>query len=200
MRRRRRELEAGFTLIELLMSMAIIVIIMGSLSTALIVFLKNGDEALKRDDHSGGASTTSSYFDRDLASATDVLTSAFTGGASCAPSGTFLQLTWQDYGATPAQPSPALTGPVYRAAYVLANDPTAAVAGRKQLTRILCTDSTIIDTSQLIPNLISGSVTAVQSATCASGRLPVRLQLNSYGTDSTQPYIFEGCAKTRVVP
>lgn len=189
--------DSGFTLIELLLSMAILAIVLSSVSLALIVFLKNGSEALARDDHSGGVQLVGSYLDRDVASATAVVTGT-TGGAGCAAgtSVNLVELSWSEYIATVANPSPAPTGQAYRAIYRLVTDPE----GGLQLQRYYCSGTALIDSSTILRGLTTATkATADVGAAggCASG-LALTVKLASYGNDTTAPYAFSACVRARV--
>ena len=189
--------DEGFTLIELLLSMAILVIVISSVSLALIVFLQNGNEALARDDHSGGVQLIDSYLDRDVASATTVATGT-TGGAGCGAGAiiNLVELTWSEYTATMASPSPAPSGPAYRAVYRLMTDPD----GGFQLQRNYCSGTTLIDSSILLRRLTAATNATANvgaAGSCTSGSA-LTFKVASYGSDTTTPYAFTTCVKTRV--
>lgn len=194
----------GFTLVELLLSVAILVIIMGAITGALITFLKNGTYASERDDHSGGAVVLSTYLNRDLASADTVTT----GAASCSGSGTsVLNLQWTEWTASAANPSPAPTGGTWKTSYVVTND-TVAIGGaaRYQLLRRLCpptggsTDSIILrNLDAQTPGVASSVMQVVVGSaptTCPAGTVTVTLP--SYLDDDTgKTYNYAGCVKGR---
>ena len=197
--------DSGFTLVELLLSMAIIVIIVGSLSAALIVFLTNGTEALERDDHSGGSAVAVSYFDRDVASADSVTT----GGTTCSGSTNLALLTWTEYVASATAPSPVPGSTEYRVAYTVVTDPTSVPVGggtRYRLQRVLCQGGLEISRTNLVGNLVSSSTsaTAAKSAdsTCSSNEA-LTMTVAVYSNDSTSgnsPYRFRACTRTRLTP
>lgn len=189
----------GFTLVELLLSAAILTIIMGAITGALITFLKNGAYTIERDDHSGGAAVLSSYLNRDLASS-DAAPS--TSPTPCAGAGTaVLTLAWTEWTATPAAPEP-VAGSTWQSSYVVTSDPIASVGGgaRFQLVRRLCPPTGTTGDSLLLRNL--GSAAAVTVATtvttdCPAGRLLVTLP--SYAQDAApQGYSYRGCLKGRL--
>lgn len=196
-----RRRDDGFTMAELLLSVAILLIIVSSLVSALLVFLDNGQEALERDDHSGGAAVLGSYLDRDIASARTVVV----GGSACSDSANLMAMSWQDVTATAAAPEPTPSGPVFTSAYRVASDP-ASVPGdgsaRYKLERVHCESADIVDTATLLTNLVSAtSATAVVVAdsNCASGEA-LTFELDAYLDDSTEPYTFRSCTKTRLTP
>jgi type II secretory pathway component PulJ len=190
----------GFTLVELLLSIAILMIILGSITTALIVFLNNGREALERDDHSGGSAVAASYFDRDVASA-DTIT---TGGTTCSGSTNIVLLSWFEYSATTAAPSPAPSGQPYRSAYTVVADPESVPVGggaRYQLQRVNCLGGTVLSRSTLVQNLASSTskatATLTSDSSCTSGQA-LTLVLAPYSADTSAPYTFRACTKTRL--
>lgn len=202
----RRTEDSGFTLIELVLSMSILGIIIGSLTLALITFLSNGTQALERDDHSAGAGTTSSYVDRDVASADSVTL----GGTGCSGSTNLVLLSWTEYTASQTAPSPAPGGTTYRAAYTVVTDPSSVPVGggtRYKLQRTTCTvtssSTTVTDTEDLLLNLTSSAGKAaaslVNDTTCTSGQA-LRLVLSAYDTDSTSDYTLQACTRTRLTP
>lgn len=188
--------EAGFTLIELLLSMTVLGIILGSVTTALVVFLQTGTETSQRDDHTSGAATSASYLDRDLASAD----AAVVNGTSCSPVPARLELTWQEYTATAASPAPS-PGDTYRSAYAIVPDPSSVSAGggtRYKLVRWLCAPGQPVTTSALVLNLLStsdftASVTA--DGNCPGGR--VAIVLKRYNADAGSDYTSSGCLRGR---
>ena len=200
-----RRQEEGFTLIELLLSMAIIVVIVGSLTSALIVFLVNGTEALERDDHSGGSAIAASYFDRDVASADTVTTS----GSTCSGSTNVAYLTWTEYTASASAPSPAPGSTEYRVAYTVVTDPTSVPVGggtRYRLQRVLCLGATETDRTTLVGNLTTSSASATATlatdSSCTSNQA-LTMTIAVYNSDSTtgnSPYRFRACTKTRLTP
>ena len=195
----RRE-EDGFTLIELLLSVAILVIVLGSISAAFIVFLQNGTESLERDDNSGGAAISASYIDRDVASADAVST----GGTACSGSTNIVVLSWFEYTASSPSPIPVPGAQPYRSAYSVVVDPSSVPAGggtRYKLQRTYCLGSTILDRSTLIPNLLDATTKATAvvatDSSCASNQA-LTIRLGQYSADTTDPYMFRSCTKTRL--
>lgn len=196
--------EQGFTLVELLLSMAILLIVLSSISTALIVFLKNGSEALARDDHSGGVELVGSYLDRDVASAATTSTSMTSGSDGCSATApltaNLLELTWTEYTASSSNPSPSPQASAYRAVYRLVTDPD----GGLQLRRSSCLGTTLSDSTVLLRGLASSAlataaVATVASSTCASTQ-QLTMTLAAYSADTTTPYTFTTCLKTRITP
>lgn len=187
--------DAGFTVPELLLSVSILAVIISSLSTALLVFFVNGEEALERDDHSGGAVILSSYLDRDIASA-DVVA---TGGTACSANTNLLSLSWQEVSASQSAPLPVASGPVYRAAYSVTAD--AEYAGTYKLQRSYCEGASLVETTTLVRDLASLSQAAtasvVSDASCGSGQA-LHLELTAYRDDTTEPYTFRACTRTRL--
>lgn len=197
--------QEGFTLIELLLSITILSIILASITTALFVYLQNGREALERDDHSGGAAVTASYFDRDVASAQTVST-AGAAGTTCSGTPNTLLMTWQDYGATDAAPLPTPVGQPFSTAYTVVADPDSVPAdksARYKLQRVSCMGATVVSRSTLLVNLASSTlkVTAVLAGdgTCTSGQA-LTLSLAPYSADTSTPYTFRACTRTRLTP
>lgn len=199
-----RRKDEGFTLVELLLSMTILLIVLSSISTALIVFLRNGSEALARDDHSGGVELAGSYLDRDVASAATTATSTSSGSDGCSSTApltaNLLELTWNEYTANSSNPSPAPQASAYRAVYRLITDPE----GGLELRRSSCLGTTLADSSVLLRALsssaqVTASVATVGSSTCQSTQ-QVTVTLASYSADSNPPYTFTTCLKTRITP
>lgn len=199
---RSRHHERGFTLIELLISISITTIILGAITSAMIVFLKNGAYTLERDDHSGGALLVSTYLNRDLASADSVRTTGTTcAGASAAHD---LTLEWDEWVATDASPEPGPDGGSYSASYAVRAHPVTA--GRFQFVRILCKPSST-ETTVLVQSLTAASAAAAVEVTspiaatadCPSPGGVVYLRLPRYANDSTeQRYSYAGCARGRI--
>lgn len=198
--------DKGFTLVELVISVAITIIIVGAISSALIVFLKNGTYATERDDHSGGAVILASYLNRDLASA-DTATSP---GAACSGGGTgVITLQWTEWTATAAAPEPTPAGGTWRSSYVVTADPapvTPTRPQRHQLVRRLCPPSGGPLSTVLIDNLPGASTAAAAAAInvtiagastdCPGGA--IRLRVPAYLNDTTDAYAYGGCLRGRV--
>lgn len=190
----------GFTLIELLLSISIILVVLGAISSALIVFLKNADYTVKRDDHSGGAALVSTYLDRDLASAD---TAAYSGSA-CSGTANVLLLTWGESLATPASPEPDSNGAgTYAAAYYLTVDASSVPAGggtRYMLQRAYCFNGGAPSTTTLAYNLGStADFDNVGSNACPAAGTAVTLTLKKYESDTgAADYRYTGCVKGRL--
>ncbi|MCW2674664.1 MAG: hypothetical protein JWP14_3253 [Frankiales bacterium] len=194
--------DEGFTLIELLISISITLIILSSISAALLVFLSNGKYAMKRDDHSSGAVLLSSYLDRDFASSDSVLPPV-TAPATCATATTILTLTWTDYSATAAAPTPASAG-VFGAKYVVSSDtPDDLGDATCKLSRVYARGAsaasltTTLSTEVLVRNMPARAFSASASGSCGSGTA-VTASLAQYATDTTGlGYSYTGCLDVR---
>lgn len=198
----KRRWDAGVTLIELLISIAIIGVILGAISSAFIVFFSNADYGLRRDDHSGGAGVLTQYLDRDLASATadayDV--------AACSPGGAVnkLLLTWSEASASVTAPSPDPDGGgTFQAAYYIVVEPaseTTAVATRYKLIRAYCVDSEAPVLTTLVTNLATANVDFAKGSTgtCGAGSTRVGVVLKRFETDTASDYTYSGCLKGRL--
>jgi prepilin-type N-terminal cleavage/methylation domain-containing protein len=190
--------EQGFTLIELVASIAILTIIIGAITAAMIVFLKTGGEASRRDDHSSGSATTASYLNRDLASASSASTTAST---TCSGKSNKLVLAWVDYTATPASPSPAPAASGYTVAYAMATDADSTTtdhAPRFQLERWYCAPGMTASSAVVLRDIVLTSdftVTSSSSAQCPGGRYTVVLK--RYAADAGPDYASNGCLKGR---
>ena len=192
--------DEGFTLVELLLSVSIVVVIISSLSGALIVFLRNSSDALARDDHSGGSALTTTYLDRDVASADTVTT----GGTTCSGTTNLLAMSWSDFTASSAAPSP-VPGTSLAAAYTVVSDPSAT--GRYRLQRVSCQAGAVVERTTLLGNLPSSSTSATVALAadtgCPGSGQALTLTVAVYGSDSTTgnaPYRFRACTRTRVTP
>lgn len=201
-RLRRPEGTGGFTLIELLVSISILGIILGALSSAMIVFLRNGAYTSARDDHSAGASLLASYLDRDLASGDTVTRTAFTA-ASCTGTTSILVVSWREHTASAASPSPSATGSQYVSTYVITSDADSGT-GRCQLERRHTVDSGPVDRTVLVRNLrVSGLPTTTLStsatSSCPAQTTTLTLSLPRYDSDDVaiDPYSYIGCVKAR---
>lgn len=178
--------------------MAILTIIMGALTGALITFLQNGTYTIERDDHSGGALVLSSYLNRDFGSSDSVPS---TSTSACSGPGTaVLTLSWTEWVASVTAPAPAPSGGTWRASYVVTADPSAST--RYQLHRRLCAPDGSVDSSLLLRNLTGASPAAVVSLTstvssrCPAGEITVALP--QYVDDAAAgSYRFSGCLKGR---
>lgn len=190
--------DRGFTLIELLLSAAILTVIIGSITTALIVFLENGNETLRRDDHSAGAGILASYVDRDATSAD----TAVLGGAACSGTTNLVLLGWSEYTASSASPRPTPAGAPFYSAYTLVTDSSSVTASgqvRNKLQRVTCRGTTELDRTDVVLNLKAAGATATltTSTACSKGSV-LTFTLKSYESDTTTPYTFTSCTRTRL--
>lgn len=191
--------EQGFTLIELLVSISIIVVIISALSAALISFYENGSYTSRRDDHTAGAGLLGTYLNRDLAAATDLDTTSL--GATCSGQTNLLKVSWADYTATAADPSPAPNAN-FAVYYSRTNDTTTSVpglTGRQQLERWVCRDGTQVDHQVLVLDLAAADFSSSTSTHCGKGT-ELRLQLERFESDNStavRPYNYEGCVGGR---
>jgi len=215
---RTKATDEGFTLVELLVSTAILVIILGAISSALIVFLRTGPYASQRDDHSAGAILLSSYLDRDLASADTVAISTRDASptskiaSECGGSSEFT-LTWRDYTASSAAPVP-VASTVYTATYAVAqyNEVFEGISRvRCRLTRTYSSVGGTPDTTVIAENLFNGAsssdtpravaattVAPPTSGSCASTTKFV-VSVRQYEGDTASPYSYAGCVKARLI-
>ena len=86
--------EEGFTLVELLVGMAIMVVIVGSVGSALIVGLKTTDGTMDRLNESHDAQISSAYLANDVQSAATV--SVASGGSNCGSSTPLVDFAYAD--------------------------------------------------------------------------------------------------------
>lgn len=186
-----RNREGGFTAVELMLSMAVLGIIITSISGAMIVFLSNGAYTTQRDDHSGGAAILATYLDRDLASAESATLSV--PAAPCGAGTTDVLLRWDEWTASPLAATPT-PGPGYSAAYDLVDDG----AGGFQLERWYCQGPSLLDHSVLVRGLSSADFSTAPSAVCGTGSTSLVLQLRRYADDSGRDYAYSGCLKGRL--
>lgn len=191
--------DEGMTLVELLLSMSILSVIMTAISGAYLAFLSSAAETSGRDDHSAGIAVLSSYLDRDLTSATTVATA----GSSCLVAGAevALQLTWTEYTATTASPSP-VADRTWTVTYSVATDPdTTPVAGpqRYKVTRSLCAPSATQEDVTVASALGSDVIVVGETTDCrGTGSTRVDVTVPSYSTDDTEPYHYVGCVRGRL--
>lgn len=197
MRLNRRD-DSGMTLVELLLSMSMVTVIISAISGAYIAFLSNAAETTARDDHSGGMALLTSYLDRDLASA-----AALPSTPSCVTAGATLKLhlSWTEYTATAASPSPVPAG-TWHVTYSVAADPDGTpVAGpaRYKLVRSICAPSVSQQTDTLVSGLGSAGVIVQATPNCrGADTTRVDVTVPSYSTDSTEPYHYVGCVNGRL--
>lgn len=198
MRTPEREPDSGFTLVELLLSVTILIVVLGSVSGALVVFLNNGAESLDRDAQSGGAALISSYLDRDVASAEDVAV----GGTACSGQSNLATFTWRDYDVV--GPAQTLTTTVtYVSAYAITEDPEATKPGdmRYQFNRTICVNGNP-DKATLLSDVLPAdrptfALIPVSASTCRSLHSAL-LTVPVFSTDSGGPYTFNACTRTRL--
>lgn len=196
----RNDRTRGFTLVELLLSTSILGIILGSISTALIVFFRNAEYTLERDDHSAGASVSASYLDRDLASADDHQAA----GTACSGVANALVLTWGEAKASVAVPEPDADGAgTFTAAYSLVVDAASVPKDggtRYKLQRTYCTNGALVDKQTLAVNLRAGDfgVDAASGATCGGSADELTVSLKNYLDDTASDYAYTGCLKGRL--
>lgn len=188
----------GFTLIELLLSMTILSVILASIVSAMIVFLKTGGDSSRRDDHSGGVAVVSTYLNRDLASADTLATT----GTTCSGISNKVALSWTQWNATASSPVPAATGGMWTASYAVVSYSNTAIAGsptRYQLTRYYCAPGQPMVSTILIKNL--GATTDVSAslgspdANCTYGLMS--LTVKRYVGDSGSDDVLSSCLKGR---
>ncbi len=156
--------DRGLTLTELLITIALVGIIMGVLSSATIVFLRNQTSASLRIDQTRGLQQLVNYLPGDVASAQ--VSTTGTGPDACGTGGTpILHLTWQEeFGTTTSRDRVT-----YR---TFPGDDT-------RLTRFRCQGDSNSPTSQ-IDVARTFSYLQVNSATFVNGR--VRLTVNYAAT------------------
>jgi type II secretory pathway pseudopilin PulG len=201
MKKRDADDEAGFTLIELLISISITLVILSSISAALLVFLSNGKYTMKRDDHNAAAILLSSYLDRDFASASTAIPATTPG--SCVIASTVLTLWWQEYTATADAPTPAPSS-VYASKYIVSTDAADDLGDATcKLSRVfargpsLASLTTPISTEVLVRNMPAAAFAAAFSGTCGDGTA-VNATLAQYSTDTAgDSYTYRGCVNVR---
>lgn len=197
--------DAGFTVIELLMSVAILTVIVGAITSAMLVFFTSAEDVLGREAHSGGAITVASYVDRDLASADSVRDLP---DSSCSGVSNALVLEWTQWVPPPGSLAPEPIGGTWTVAYAVVPDtPATAVDGtaRYRLRRTFCSPTAPAKTSALLTDLrrtddFLATVAAAGScpdATATEARQVV-VTTRSYGDDSTPSYSSFGCVKGRI--
>jgi len=194
--------DEGFTLIELLMSISISTIILGSITTSLIVFLKTGAETSRRDDHSAGAGLLANYLDRDLASAEQALFAETTPQCSGVTGTVTLVLRWSEFTASVLAPTPT-AGRSFESVYTTSPDPEAGLPGtgtRTQLQRFACEVGVGSTERVTVLSNLNGAVDVSASGvgTCSPGVSRLRFDLGAYFADSTFPYVYTGCVKARL--
>jgi prepilin-type N-terminal cleavage/methylation domain-containing protein len=191
--------DEGFTLIELLISIALVSVITAAISAGYLVFLQNGKYNSERDDHSGSAIVAASYLERDAASASTV---SATSTTTCSSSTNTLLFSWNEYTASPSNPSPAPGSGTYYAAYAVSVDADSVPAGggtRYKLERVYCPATGGTERSTIARNLTAASAfsaTVGATGTCPNGQT-VTAVLTSYGTDTSDPFSYSGCVKGR---
>ena len=191
MRTRRRD--EGFTLVELLISISILTVVIGAITTAMIVYYNISRSTMERDDHSGGADVAATYLDRDLASADSIST----GGTTCSGKTNVFSLKWNEWTASAGAPSPSPGASDYTVAYRIASDTTSTPVGggaRYQLERWYCPVGGSTTSTVLVDNLTSASPLAVSTAAITGcGASPAKVTLARYTGDAGDDYSFSGC-------
>lgn len=185
--------DEGFTVVELMLAVSILGIILAAISSSLLVFFDNAAHTSERDDHSAGASLAVTYLHRDLASAS----AATTGGTACSGTGNVISLSWNEWTATDALPTPR-EGTEFVSAYALRPQPGTTPA-RYQLERWYCAGSAAAERVVLLTDL-GGTAELAPSGTagCTSPSTAVVLALESYEDDSTTDYSLAGCLNGRL--
>lgn len=205
--------DEGFTLIELLVSIAITTIILGAVTTALIVFYQNGFYTSRRNDHSAGAQLLSGYLDRDLASASSISTTLAFDCVGQPSSSLLLAVTIPEYSSTNASPAPRPQRS-YFANYWLTSDPESAVAGSptpQKVERWTCDAAPGVTTgenvagSTVLNNVAAASAsppafvisTSPAGASCPGASNPLRLSLRPFEADVSSTFEYYGCVGGR---
>lgn len=187
---REQEDEGGFTLVELLVSITVLGVILSAIVSAMLVYLSNGVDSSRRDDHSAGAALLASYLERDLASA-DAVT---TGGTACSGTANRLSLTWTQWSSSVSSPVPAPSGGTWTAAYALV--PSPGDPSHWLLRRWLC--GTGAGSTDLLDALTSS--TALTATVGADPECPggvVAVTLPGYTGDVGAGHPVTGCIGAR---
>lgn len=183
--------DSGFTLVELLLAVSILGVILGSITSALLVFFDGAVYTRDRDDHSAGASLAATYLNRDLASAS----SASAGGSVCSGVSNVISLTWSEWTASSSSPTPA-AGVTYTSAYTLQPD---AASSSFRLERWHCVGAAAPIRTALLTDLAAATeLVQGTSADCPGTATSVVLNLRSYGDDTTADYSLAGCLNGRM--
>lgn len=163
-----RDRDRGLTLTELLITITVVGIIMGVLSSATIVFLRNQTSATERIDETRGLQQLVNYLPGDVASAQVIKVHA--GPDSCGTGGSpILHLSWEEE----FKDTVSRDSVTYR---TFAGD-------ENRLTRFTCRNDSPTPTSQIdVARMFSHL--QVNSATFADGR--VRISIN-YPETSNAP-------------
>lgn len=159
--------DRGLTLTELLITVTIVGIIMGVLSSATIVFLRNQNSASQRIDETRGLQQLVNYLPGDVASAQVITQNA--DPLNCGTGGIpILHLSWQEeFGTTISR-------------YSVTYREFSGVENR--LTRFHCRNGSLVPTSTVIVAR-NFSFLQINSATFANGR--VRISINYPETSNT---------------
>jgi prepilin-type N-terminal cleavage/methylation domain-containing protein len=170
----RRRRDDGVTLVELLITIVILTIIIGPLTGALIVYLRNTDDVGRRLSESHDVQISAAYFAQDVQSigVRDWSTAPFvlkqsieqnvaaTGGLyKCGTATTpnaIVRFAWDD----PQTASGA--APVVRVAYFV-----KTVGTERQLRRMTCDDSGSVTSELVLAHNLDPSDPNPASATCA---------------------------------
>ncbi|MDQ1689525.1 MAG: hypothetical protein QOK42_2500 [Frankiaceae bacterium] len=201
---RRAQDDDGFTLVELLISISILTIVIGAITTAMIVYFQIGRSSMERDDHSGKTDVAASYLNRDLGSTGSVTAVVGNGstGTSCDNASNKLTLSWKEWTASAVSPSPAPGGTTYVAAYRVVSDTTSSPVGgaaRWQLERWYCAGSATPQQTVLVQNMpaiTDFSASPASLTGCSATSMTVTLK--RYGSSTTtydtgSDYVFTGC-------
>lgn len=162
MRRPPRRGEEGFTLIELLIVLVILPLVMGAITVVLITTLKDQQGVQGRVTDSAASATATSFFVRDVQSASYVTTSATTTPHQCTPTpglGTppLLLLGLQLQAVAPAAPSVV--------SYYMVTPSNAP----PELVRYICTNGSSVPQSRdLLSDDLSASDPPVPVVPCIS--------------------------------
>lgn len=152
--------EEGFTLIELLIAVTMLGIIIGAVSSGLIVMFTTTEETTQRLSESPDLQIAAAYFGSDIQSASSVT-------ISCSSS-TVLTLTWTDPGLEPAAGGTDSTRTV--------NYVVSTVGNQKELVRSAGINGGTADTTTLVNFLKPTSTPCpTQSGTPTTVSLPLEV-------------------------
>jgi prepilin-type N-terminal cleavage/methylation domain-containing protein len=179
----------GVTLIEVLLVVVILAVIIGPLTAAVIVFLRNTDATTDRMAESHDAQIASAYFSQDVQSVgirnwssapyvtvpsiqTGVAMNAAPYGCGSDPTAVLIRFVWDD---------PAVGAPTLRSASYVVMD----VGGERQLRRVVCSPvGTVASDVVLAHNVDTATAPAVVCAdvggattACNAATLPATVTL-----------------------
>lgn len=192
-----RRRDDGLTLAEVLIVIAVLGIIIGPLTGALIVYLRNTDDISRRLTESHDAQISAAYFTQDVQSigvrdwtaypyplkqSVEVNVAAAAGLYPCGDGATpeaVVRLAWDDPQTASGTPQ------VVRVAYVV-----QTVGGERQLRRITCagsaTPTSVLVLAHNLDPSESQPVTVACSSSCtAAPAVPLRVTLTVRIKDST---------------